>query len=214
MHEIMLVEDTTDLLRRLDGLLYGGNHAAKGCCRAPMALIVLGTPLSQESISGKETETGGLLPVLVLSPPGQHGLTTSVSNGAHGEAPAKIPGRQELLSSIERLLESALKKLSQPDHLHRFGSILVDLRRAEVRRDGRELVLSAREFKLIRYFIEHRGAALSRQELLKEVWGYRVPTYTRTVDVHIAGLRRKIEDHPKQPQFILTVKGLGYKFVG
>ncbi len=74
--------------------------------------------------------------------------------------------------------------------------------------------LSAREFKLLRPFIEHRGAALSRDALLSEVWGYDEMPLTRTVDVHVAGLRQKVEANPKAPEFILTVHGLGYKFVG
>ena len=72
--------------------------------------------------------------------------------------------------------------------------------------------LSAREFQLLRYFIEQRGATLSRDELLKQVWGYSADMYTRTVDVHVASLRQKLENDPKQPQYILTVQGLGYKF--
>ena len=60
--------------------------------------------------------------------------------------------------------------------------------------------------------MEHRGATLSRDEILKEVWGYSAETFTRTVDVHIASLRQKLEENPKQPQMILTVSGLGYKF--
>jgi two-component system alkaline phosphatase synthesis response regulator PhoP len=82
----------------------------------------------------------------------------------------------------------------------------------ETTRDGNIVNLSAREFQLLRYFNEHRGATLSRDELLKQVWGYSADMYTRTVDVHIAGLRQKLEDDPKQPKFILTVQGLGYKF--
>ena len=73
---------------------------------------------------------------------------------------------------------------------------------------------SAREFKLLRHFIEHRGATLSRDQLLADVWGYDEMPLTRTVDVHVAGLRQKIETNPKAPEFILTVHGLGYKFVG
>jgi two-component system alkaline phosphatase synthesis response regulator PhoP len=72
--------------------------------------------------------------------------------------------------------------------------------------------LSAREFQLLRYLLEHRGATLSREELLKQVWGYSADMYTRTVDVHVASLRQKLEEDPKQPKFILTVQGLGYKF--
>jgi two-component system alkaline phosphatase synthesis response regulator PhoP len=84
----------------------------------------------------------------------------------------------------------------------------------EVTRRGRAVDLSAREFKLLRHFIEHRGATLSRDALLAEVWGYDDMPLTRTVDVHVAGLRQKIEANPKSPEYILTVHGLGYKFAG
>ncbi len=71
-----------------------------------------------------------------------------------------------------------------------------------------------KSFHLLRYFAEHRGATLSRVELLREVWGYGALTSTRTVDVHVAWLRQKLEEDPKNPQFILTVVGSGYKFAG
>ena len=95
-----------------------------------------------------------------------------------------------------------------------FGDITVDFRRAEVDEGGQPVELSAREFKLLKYFLEHRGAALTRDELLNEVWGYNAMPSTRTVDVHVAWIRQKLEDNPQHPQFILTVHGLGYKFVG
>jgi two-component system alkaline phosphatase synthesis response regulator PhoP len=90
----------------------------------------------------------------------------------------------------------------------------VDFRRAEVAREGKPINLSAKEFQLLRYFVEHRGATISRDELLREVWGYDALPSTRTVDVHIAWLRQKIEKDPKNPQLILTIVGLGYKFAG
>jgi two-component system alkaline phosphatase synthesis response regulator PhoP len=93
-----------------------------------------------------------------------------------------------------------------------FGDVAVDFRKAEVTRGGVPIDLAAREYLLLKYFIEHREAALSRDELLKEVWGYH--TTTRTVDVHVAWLRQKIEPNPRHPQYIVTVHGLGYKFVG
>ena len=97
---------------------------------------------------------------------------------------------------------------------YQFGLIRVDFRRAEVTREGQAVDLSALEFRLLRYFIEHRGETLSRDELLNEVWGYNALVSTRTVDVHVAWLRQKLEVHPRHPQHILTVHGLGYKFVG
>jgi DNA-binding response OmpR family regulator len=96
---------------------------------------------------------------------------------------------------------------------HRFGGVEVDLRATEVRRDGRPVSLSAKEFKLLRYFIQHPGTPLGRHELLDQVWGADAMPTTRTVDVHVAWLRRKLEADPRRPALILTVHGLGYKFV-
>jgi len=119
----------------------------------------------------------------------------------------------ELLARVEARLRA--HPASEPNHpIHRFAAVEVDLRRAEVRREGAPVALSAKEFQLLRYFIAHRGATLSRKELLDEVWGYDSMPSTRTVDVHVAWLRRKLEPSPRHPQFILTVHGLGYKFVG
>ena len=122
----------------------------------------------------------------------------------------------ELLARIEALLRRGGPSATPgaTTEAFRFGDITVDFRRAEVTKAGEAVELSAREFKLLRYFVEHRGAALSRDELLNEVWGYNAMPSTRTVDVHVAWLRQKIEDNARHPQFILTVHGLGYKFVG
>ncbi|MDQ1591921.1 MAG: two-component system, OmpR family, alkaline phosphatase synthesis response regulator PhoP [Pyrinomonadaceae bacterium] len=127
----------------------------------------------------------------------------------------------ELLARIEALLRrvppaqpGAAGVVASSADVYQFGVIRADFRRAEVTREGAPLELSAREFKLLRYLIEHRGATISRDELLNEVWGYNAMPSTRTVDVHIAWLRQKLEPNPHYPQFILTIHGLGYKFVG
>jgi two-component system, OmpR family, alkaline phosphatase synthesis response regulator PhoP len=123
----------------------------------------------------------------------------------------------ELLARIEALIRRVSTQaaaLGVTGDTFRFGDVAIDFRKAEVVKSDRALELSAREFKLLKYFVEHRGAALSRDELLNEVWGYNAMPSTRTVDVHVAWLRQKIEDNPRHPQFILTVHGLGYKFVG
>ena len=120
----------------------------------------------------------------------------------------------ELLARIEALLRRAPPASGINLERFQFGNVLVDARKAEVSRDGAPVELSAKEFQLLRYFIEHRGATLSREELLSEVWGYHATPSTRTVDVHVAWLRQKLEPSPRVPQYILTVHGLGYKFVG
>jgi two-component system alkaline phosphatase synthesis response regulator PhoP len=119
----------------------------------------------------------------------------------------------ELLARIEAKLRRA-PATPHPTEGYQFDGVRIDFRRAEVTRDGAPLELSAREFQLLKYFIEHRGATLTREELLNEVWGYHAMPSTRTVDVHVAWLRQKIEPNPRHPQFILTVHGMGYKFAG
>jgi two-component system alkaline phosphatase synthesis response regulator PhoP len=120
----------------------------------------------------------------------------------------------ELMARLEALLRRRRSAPLPGGDTYRFGDIVVDFRRAEVARGGQTVELSAREFKLLRHFIEHRGATLSRDALLSDVWGYDEMPLTRTVDVHVAGLRQKLEANPRSPEHILTVHGLGYKFVG
>jgi two-component system, OmpR family, alkaline phosphatase synthesis response regulator PhoP len=120
----------------------------------------------------------------------------------------------ELLARLEVLLRRAPTSAGVVLERYQFGDVVVDVRKAEVTRKGVALDLSAKEFHLLRYFIEHRGATLTREELLNEVWGYNSMPSTRTVDVHVAWLRQKVEPVPRHPQYILTIHGLGYKFAG
>jgi two-component system, OmpR family, alkaline phosphatase synthesis response regulator PhoP len=119
----------------------------------------------------------------------------------------------ELLARIEAKLRRAPATI-HPSEGYQFGDVRVDFRRAEATKGGEPLELSAREFQLLKYFIEHRGATLTREELLNEVWGYNAMPSTRTVDVHVAWLRQKVEPNQRHPQHILTVHGMGYKFAG
>lgn len=121
----------------------------------------------------------------------------------------------ELLARIEALLRRApAAPTAAAPETYQFGPVRVDFRRAEVDREGQAVDLSSLEFKLLHYLIEHRGTVISRDKLLDEVWGYDAMPSTRTVDVHVAWLRQKLEPNPRHPQFILTVHGLGYKFAG
>lgn len=121
----------------------------------------------------------------------------------------------ELMARIEALLRRATIKAdsvpsSGPD-LYQLGSIVLDIRKAQVIQDGKPVYLTAREFHLLSYFAKHDGIALSRDELLREVWGHKVGTFTRTVDVHVASLRQKLERSPRNPELIITVPGIGYR---
>lgn len=119
----------------------------------------------------------------------------------------------ELLARVEALLRRSPHQLNgSTADAFRFGNIAIDFKRAEVTKDNERLDLSAMEFKLLQYLIENRGDVHSRDQLLDAVWGYDAMPTTRTVDVHVAWLRQKLEENPRHPHYIQTVHGLGYKF--
>jgi two-component system alkaline phosphatase synthesis response regulator PhoP len=124
----------------------------------------------------------------------------------------------EMLARVEALLRRSPATVTAirqnlPEG-YSFGSITVDLHRTEVFRAGQKVETTAKEFKLLQYFIAHRGLTVSRDELLDGVWGYDTIPSSRTVDVHVNWLRQKIEPNPENPRYILTVHGFGYKFIG
>jgi two-component system alkaline phosphatase synthesis response regulator PhoP len=122
----------------------------------------------------------------------------------------------ELTARVEALLRraGASAPAGTTGVRYAFGDVEVDFRKAEVMRGKVPVELSALEFKLLKYFIENRGATLSRDELLSRVWGYDAAIHSRTVDVHVSGLRQKIEPNPARPQYVVTVHKLGYRFLG
>jgi DNA-binding response OmpR family regulator len=120
----------------------------------------------------------------------------------------------ELVARVEALLRRTSQGVKVPGSQLTFDDIEVDLSGAEVRRGGVRLNLTAREFLLLRHLIQNRGVVQSRDALLKADWNYDAGLSTRTLDVHIAWLRQKLEQEPSQPKRIVTVRGLGYKFVG
>ena len=158
----------------------------------------------------------------------QRGVTTPVLMlTAKGETIDKVLGLKlgaddyltkpfeviELLARIEALLRrSPAKTNGHSSEAFRFGDVTVDFKRATVGKEDSTVELSAMEFKLLQYLIENRGVVHSRDHLLDQVWGYDAMPSTRTVDVHIAWLRQKLEENPKRPRFIQTVHGMGYKF--
>jgi two-component system alkaline phosphatase synthesis response regulator PhoP len=225
--KILLVEDEPGLVATLGDRLRAegykvetAQNGEEGLARATsdyFDLIILDIMLPRKSglnVCRDLRQQGFATPILMLT--------------ARGETADKVVGLKigaddylskpfemlELLARIEALLRRVPGTPGALPNTYKFGSVRVDFRRTEVVRDGELLAVTAREFQLLRYFIEHRGATLSRSELLREVWGYRGIGSTRTVDVHVAWLRQKLEDDPKKPKFIVTVPGFGYRFEG
>lgn len=118
----------------------------------------------------------------------------------------------ELLARIEALLRRLRKSHEIALRSFRFGEVEVDFERAEVRKGGENVNLSAKELQLLHYLVNHRGKVVPREELLQQVWEYSPEVSSRTVDVHIAWLRQKLEDRPERPRYISTLRGRGYRF--
>jgi two-component system alkaline phosphatase synthesis response regulator PhoP len=118
----------------------------------------------------------------------------------------------ELLARIEALLRRVKREKLTPVMRFEFGSVEIDFEKGMARKAGAPVGLAGKELELLRYLIDHRGAVVSRDELLQAVWEYQPGVSSRTIDVHVAWLRQKLEDNPQYPQHIHTVRGVGYRF--
>lgn len=117
---------------------------------------------------------------------------------------------KELITRIEALLRRCGR--SKPHTVCVIGSVRMDFSSMEITREGSPIHLSAMEVRLMRYFLRHPGMGLSREKILKDVWGNDSLTSSRTLDVHVNTLRQKLENDPARPEIIVTVKGFGYMF--
>jgi two-component system alkaline phosphatase synthesis response regulator PhoP len=120
----------------------------------------------------------------------------------------------ELLARIEALLRRTKKEKLTPVMRFQFGNVEVDFERGDVWRNGTPVNLAGKELQLLRYLVDHRGKVVSRDELLENVWEYQPGVSSRTIDVHVAWLRQKLEENQESPRFIHTVRGVGYRFSG
>jgi two-component system, OmpR family, alkaline phosphatase synthesis response regulator PhoP len=118
----------------------------------------------------------------------------------------------ELLARIEALLRRIPKKKRIPVARFSFSDVEADFESGQVSKAGAPILLAAKELQLLRYLVDHRGSVISREELLQNVWEYQSEVSSRTIDVHVAWLRQKIEDAPQAPKHIHTVRGIGYRF--
>lgn len=228
MHQrILLVEDERGLVRTLTDCLSGegymvetaldGEAGAKMAAEENFDLLVLDVMLPKKNgfdLLRDLRQQGIATPAIMLTARGQViDKILGLKLGADDYL-TKPFDMGELLARIEAILRRATSTDQPISETFSFGDIRIDFPRAEVTRAGQPVELAAREYNLLRYFIENREKVLSRDKLLDEVWGYDAMPVTRTVDVHVGLLRQKLEPNPRQPRYFLTVHGLGYKFVG
>lgn len=118
----------------------------------------------------------------------------------------------ELLARVEALLRRVKKENLTPVVSFHFADVEIDFESGDVRKAGAPVSLAGKEIELLRYLVDHRGKVVSREELLEGVWQYQPGVSSRTIDVHVAWLRQKLEDRPQTPRYIHTVRGVGYRF--
>jgi DNA-binding response OmpR family regulator len=191
-----------------------GEEALERFRSKPFDLVLLDVMLPKMSgfdVCVELRQAGSDVPILMLTARGQ--LTDKLTGLKLGADDYLVKPFEmaELLARIEARLRRT--SVRPREHVHQFGELRVDTRSSTVERAEAPVELSAKEYRLLCYFLEHEGATLSREELLHRVWGYDPATSSRTIDVHVAALRRKLERTPHRPAHFLTVHGLGYKFV-
>ncbi|MBX5497085.1 MAG: response regulator transcription factor [Bryobacteraceae bacterium] len=224
-HRILLVEDEPGLVMTLTDRLVSEGYAVESredgesgleeALSGTYDLVLLDVMLPCKGgfdVCRKIRQAGLTVPILMLTARSQVvDKVVGLQLGADDYL-TKPFDMMELLARVEALLRRWATPSVSGGSILQFGSLQIDLRRAEVRKDNQPVNLSAREFQLLRYLVEHRGETLSRERLLTEVWGYEAGVPTRTVDVHIAWLRQKLEQNPRNPQHLITLRGLGYRF--
>ncbi len=225
---VLLAEDEPGLAMTLSDLLTGEGYDVKPVADGQKALVLASTAafdvilldVMLPGMNGFEVcrdlrRRGVGTPILMLTARGEvEDRVKGLNLGADDYLPKPfaIP---ELLARVQALLRRGSPAKGQRDaKTYQFDGIRVDFRSTTVTKNGKAVDVSAREFQLLCYLVEHRGATVSRRQLLKDVWGYDFAVLTRTVDVHFGLLRQKLEVNPKTPQYFITVRGLGYKFMG
>jgi two-component system alkaline phosphatase synthesis response regulator PhoP len=192
-----------------------GESALGEARREPPDLLILDVMLPRMTgleVCRRLRDGGSALPIIMLTARGQE-LDKVVGLRAGADDYVTKPfGFLELVARAEAVLRRTGGHAG--DEPLRLGEVEVDLRRHRATRAGEALEMSAREFRLLAFFARHRGEVVSREALLDAVWEIRHAPLSRTVDVHVAKLRKKIEPDPRAPRYLLTVHGLGYKFTG
>lgn len=224
MTRILVVDDEPEMLMGLeDNLSYEGyevltaRNGQDGLTKAlkelPNLIIldIMMPGMSGWDVCRELRKKGMNVPIIMLTARGQEVDTVLGLELGADDYVRKPFSVRELLARVRAVLRRPALRSEVTSYS--FGSVRIDFKRCVTLKGKRQIQLTRKELEIMKYFIEHKGEALTRERLLDEIWGYeRFPT-TRTVDNHILKLRQKLEDDPENPRFILTVHGIGYKFV-
>jgi DNA-binding response OmpR family regulator len=226
MKKILIVEDDAAILSGLSENLTqqhyeveaatDGEEGLRKARKRDIDLIVLDLMLPKmngEEVCRSLRETGVNTPILILTSRKEEASKVLVLELGADDYVTKPFSLLELQARIKAVLRRGTPNVEKVNE-YSFGSVRVNFKKHEVVKKRRKVKLTEREFKLLQFMIEHKGEVITRDNLLDKVWGYDSYPTTRTVDNYILSIRRKIEDNPARPIYILTVHTSGYKFNG
>ena len=224
MKTILVIEDDISILRGLkDNLTFEGyNILSAKDGHEGLALAVDESPdlllldimlpgLSGYDVCRKLKAQKPELPIIMLTARGQEVDKVAGLDLGADDYITKPFGVPELLARIRAVLRRYEPKISEVDS-YSFGNVILDFKKYETTVDGKAIKLSAKEYAIMKYLIQRKDQVVHRHELLDDVWGYKTFPTTRTVDNYILDLRKKLEENPSEPKYILSVRGAGYKF--
>jgi two-component system alkaline phosphatase synthesis response regulator PhoP len=228
MSRVLLIEDELGLVMTLQDRLLDENYEVESAGNGEEGfqkaisddfdVIVLDLMLPKKSgldVCRDLRQAGVETPIIMLTAKGQvvdKVLGLKLGANDYMQKPFEM---MELLARIEvQLRKKTSEKKNSDLGVIAIGNVEINFKNIEVKNRGETISLSSKEFQLLKFMVENEGVILSRDQLLNEVWGYDALPSTRTVDVHIAWLRQKLEDDSRYPKHILTVHGFGYKFIG
>jgi two-component system alkaline phosphatase synthesis response regulator PhoP len=222
---ILLVEDEPGLVLTLSDLLAGAGYsvetamdgiaALEKASKEQFDLFILDVMLPGKDgfrVCQELHERGLQGAVLMLTARTQLADRVAGLKGGADDYMVKPFEPPELLARIEALMRRVNKQRQVSVSRFHFGDVEVDFETADVKKQGKPILLAGKELDLLRYLVNHRGMVVARNDLLEEVWQYQPGVSSRTIDVHVAWLRQKLEDRPQRPRHIHTIRGVGYRF--
>ena len=225
--KVLIIEDEEDLIKGLklnlidegyevDSALNGVEGLRKALEETP-DLIILDIMLPDKDgleVCRELRQKNISIPIIMLTAKGEEiDKVVGLEIGADDYITKPFSVR-ELLARIKVQLRRAERDEKAVPQIYSFSDIEIDFAQFKVRRKGKELDLTSLEMEILKYFIAHRGEVVARDDFLDKIWGYESYPTTRTIDNHILKLRKKIEADPSHPQYILSVYGGGYRFIG
>lgn len=202
-HDVSLVRDGTAALEEMTSL-------------PPNDVVLLDVMLPQKDgfeVLREARKAGVDTPVIVLTAKSEDKHKLRGFDVGADDYVTKPFDAQELAARVQAVYARSDTPIPEVGDTYTFGGMTVDLTDQSATHDGEQITFTDLEFKILSYFINHRGRTVSRKQLLRDVWGISGDITTRTIDRHVAALRKKIEPDPKDPTYIRTVYGIGYKFV-